>query len=270
MKKTITTLLVAGAAGTGAILAGAYSGVINVGADDPHHPAVYAFLSMARDRSIEARSKDIVVPDLDDEALIRGGAGNYNAMCVGCHLAPGVELTELSQALYPAPPNLAKIGIDASPASAFWVIKHGIKATGMPAWGKSMGDEYIWGMVAFLSQLPKIDATQYQALVAASGGHQHGGGESQTRNHDGLDGSNSDHHGNVAAGGEPGRRGIAAADHHGGSASESDHHSASSNGDDHHDGSNSSSKGSSATDDHAEPSSNTHTHTDGKVHVHGS
>ena len=270
MKKTITTLVVAGAVGSAAILAGAYSGLINVGADDPHYPAVHAFLSMARDRSIEARSKDIEIPNLDDEALIRGGAGNYNAMCVGCHLAPGVEQTELSQALYPAPPNLAKIGIDAGPASAFWVIKHGIKATGMPAWGKSMGDEYIWGMVAFISQLPKIDATQYQALVAASGGHQHGGGESQTHNHESLDGSNSDHHGNAAAGGESGRRGIAAADHHGGSASESDQHSASSNGDDHHDGSNSSSKGSSATDDHAEPSSNTHTHTDGKVHVHGS
>ena len=69
MKKTITTLVVAGAVGSAAILAGAYSGLINVGADDPHYPAVHAFLSMARDRSIEARSKDIEIPNLDDEAL---------------------------------------------------------------------------------------------------------------------------------------------------------------------------------------------------------
>jgi len=80
-------------------------------------------------------------------------------MCIGCHLAPGVAETELSQSLYPAPPNLAKIGVDGNPSAAFWVIKHGIKATGMPAWGKSMGDEYIWGMVAFLNQLPTMDAT---------------------------------------------------------------------------------------------------------------
>jgi hypothetical protein len=65
---------------------------------------------MARDRSIEVRARDIEVPNLKDETLIRAGAGNYNAMCIGCHLAPGVDKTELSQALYPAPPNLAKIG----------------------------------------------------------------------------------------------------------------------------------------------------------------
>jgi mono/diheme cytochrome c family protein len=52
--------------------------------------------------------------------------------------------------LYPAPPNLTITTVDA--AHAFWVIKHGIKASGMPAWGKSMEDAYIWNMAAFLQQ----------------------------------------------------------------------------------------------------------------------
>lgn len=185
MKQTIKILLATGAFAGATLLAGAYSGLVNIGADTPHSPAVHAFLTIARDRSIEVRSRDIEVPKLDDEALIRAGAGNYNAMCIGCHLAPGVSATELSQALYPAPPNLTKVGVDGSPAAAFWVIKHGIKASGMPAWGKSMGDEYIWGMVAFINQLPTLDAKQYRALVAASEGHQHGGGESQMHNHEG-------------------------------------------------------------------------------------
>lgn len=189
MKKTITTLVLAGAVSSAAVLGTAYSGLVNVGADDPHLPAVHAFLAMARDRSIAVRARDIAVPDLQDEALIRTGAGNYNAMCIGCHLAPGVEKTELSQALYPLPPNLATIGIGGDPAAAFWIIKHGIKATGMPAWGKSMGDEYIWGIVAFLDQLPKLDTQQYNALVASSSGHQHGGGESEMHNHEGQHGS---------------------------------------------------------------------------------
>ncbi|NBA98645.1 cytochrome c [Pseudomonas sp. R5(2019)] len=201
MKKIMTTLVVAGAAGSAAILAGAYSGLVNVGADDPHFPAVHEFLAMARDRAIKVRSKDIEVPELDDEALIRTGAGNYNAMCMVCHLAPGVEKTELSQALYPAPPNLARLGVDGDPAAAFWTIKHGIKATGMPAWGKSMGDQYIWGVVAFLNQLPKMDAEQYKALVATSGGHEHGGDESPMHHHEGQHGANKpDHHGNGASG----------------------------------------------------------------------
>src|SRR3546814_7101354 len=72
------------------------------------------------------------VPDLDDQGRIVQGAGNYDAMCTGCHLKPGVRETELSKGLYPAPPDLTRAEIDA--AEAFWVIKHGIKASGMPAW----------------------------------------------------------------------------------------------------------------------------------------
>ncbi len=280
MKRTIKTLVAAGVVGSTAVLAGAYFGVVNVGADDPHFPAVHAFLSMARDRSIEVRSRDIEVPNLDDQALIRAGAGNYNSMCIGCHLAPGVAETELSQSLYPAPPNLAKVGVDGNPAATFWVIKHGIKATGMPAWGKSMGDQYIWGMVAFLNQLPTMDAKQYQTLVASSGGHQHGGGETQMHNHEGQHGDNKPgHHGNSGGGedhhgsgdaAEPGHHDAAATGNEGGSASEADHHS-NMNGDDHHAGDEASSNGG---DHHSEQAQNaspkTHTHSDGKEHVHES
>lgn len=193
MKKTIQTLITASIATGITASAVAYFGIINVAADDPHSKIVYSFLTMARDRSIEVRAKDIEVPNLDDQAMIKAGAGNYNSMCISCHLAPGIKETELSQALYPAPPNLAKTGIGKAPA-AFWVIKHGIKATGMPAWGKSMADPYIWSMVAFLQQRPEMDKTQYQALVASSDGHQHGGGETKTYNHESPHGDSSEQH----------------------------------------------------------------------------
>ena len=287
MKRTIKTLVAAGVVGSAVLVGGAYLGLVNVGADDPHFPAVHAFLTMARDRSIEVRSKDIEVPNLNDDALIKAGAGNYNSMCIGCHLAPGVAETELSQSLYPAPPNLTKVGIDGNPAAAFWVIKHGIKATGMPAWGKSMGDQYIWGMVAFLDQLPKMDAGQYQALVASSGGHDHGGGETQMHNHEGQHGSaKTDHHAEPEAATDhhasDSSKANAGADHHGDSSSSADHHAAdmtpSGSGADHH-----ATDGQTAEDAaghyETEPAQkeqtpaaapNTHTHADGKEHLHDS
>ncbi|UVJ41916.1 cytochrome c [Pseudomonas sp. LS1212] len=277
MKRTIKTLVAAGVVGSAAVVAGAYFGLVNVGADDPHFPAVYAFLSMARDRSIEVRSQDIQVPNLDDEALIRAGAGNYNSMCIGCHLGPGIDETELSQSLYPAPPNLAKIGVDGSPATAFWVIKHGIKATGMPAWGKSMGDQYIWGMVAFLNELPKLNAEQYRALVASSGGHEHGGGETQMHNHEGQhESASADHHASDSSAVN------ANADHHGDAAGSADHHSSNTaepaNGADHHAADSSKAKSGAGHHDtehaHEEKAPvaapKTHTHADGKEHVHES
>lgn len=185
MKKTIKTLMLASLAAVVVVAGVVYSGVINVGADDPHFPAVHALLSTARERSIAVRARDIEVPDLTDEELIRSGAGNYHSMCIGCHLAPGLSETELSRSLYPAPPDLSQAGTNGNPAAAFWIIKHGIKASGMPAWGKSMGDEYIWGMVAFLEQLPTLDVQEYQELVASSAGHQHGGGEAVMHDHEG-------------------------------------------------------------------------------------
>lgn len=159
-----------------------WSGAYNVGADDSHTRPVHTVLEAARNRSIDTRASKLQLPaNLTDPARIRQGAGNYDAMCTGCHLGPGMTGTELSRGLYPAPPNLAKTPVD--PARAFWVIKHGIKASGMPAWGKSMKDEYIWNMAAFLQELPKLDAAQYEALVASSGGHSHGGTESEPQGH---------------------------------------------------------------------------------------
>lgn len=182
---TRKTLLVLGGLSGAAMLAAAgfvWSGVYNIAADDLHTRPVYALMHTMRERSIAVRANKLhPPPNLNDPALIRQGAGNYNAMCMSCHLAPGMADTELSKGLYPAPPNLSKQTVDA--ASAFWVIKHGIKASGMPAWGKSMSDEYIWNMAAFLQQLPTMNASQYQALVDSSGGHEHGGGETKTHGH---------------------------------------------------------------------------------------
>ena len=93
--------------------------------------------------------------------------------------------------MYPSPPALADEVRDEA-AHDFWVIKHGIKASGMPAWGKSMQDQYVWGIVAFVQQLPKLDAAQYAALVASSGGHSHGGGESGEHHDD--EGMGGHHH----------------------------------------------------------------------------
>jgi mono/diheme cytochrome c family protein len=164
-----------------AIAALIWSGLYNIGADDPHTRPIYAVLEFARDRSIARRAEAIPVPDLSAPEAAAQGAGNYDAMCTGCHLTPGAPPTELSRGLYPAPPNLSQVAVD--PAEAFWIIKHGIKASGMPAWGESMDDAYIWNMVAFLQVLPKLDAAGYRDLVARSGGHAHGGGETDSHPH---------------------------------------------------------------------------------------
>jgi mono/diheme cytochrome c family protein/ketosteroid isomerase-like protein len=170
-----------------------YSGVYNVGADDHHTRPVFALMQTLRQRSIHVRSKDIPVPDLSDEALILKGAGQYAAMCTGCHLKPGMADSEIRPGLYPQPPNLSQVRID--PQDAFWVIKHGLKMSAMPAWGMSHDDATIWSMVAFLQKLPDLTPAEYKDIVAKAppdedmdmgedGGHHHHAGEAADEGHD--------------------------------------------------------------------------------------
>ena len=150
-----------------------YAGVYNVGADEPHWRFVHNTLDTFRDRSVARNAAAIEVPaDLNDAKRISAGAGLYAEMCTGCHLGPGLEKTEMSQGLYPQAPELARTGLEDTPAEQFWTIKHGIKLSAMPAWGRTHDDELIWDMVAFIRQLPKMSPAQYRAAVAsAPAGH---------------------------------------------------------------------------------------------------
>ena len=175
MKAFVTALLMVLVAGAGGIAVLLWSGVYNVAADEPHSRAVHEFLEVGRERSVAVRALDIDVPDLADPELLERGAGNYAAMCETCHLRPGLPDSELRRGLDPQPPALADARPDSNSAREFWIIKHGLKATGMAAWGRSMDDDSIWGMVAFLRWLPDRDEGEYLAAVAASSGHSHGG-----------------------------------------------------------------------------------------------
>lgn len=69
------------------------SGLYDVGADKEHSRLIDWLIETARERSISARTADVSVPDLADAQRIRRGAGNYDAMCAGCHLTPGAAQT---------------------------------------------------------------------------------------------------------------------------------------------------------------------------------
>lgn len=165
---TVVLLVVLGAAYI-------YSGAYPIGADVPHNALTYGLLETLRDRSVEVASEGIKVPDLNKPEILLEGGRDYAEMCAGCHLKPGLKQTEISVGLYPEPPNLSIKEVDEdgdseSPADEaredFWVIKHGIKASGMAAWGKTHDDHRIWAMVAFIRKLPTLSAAEYQVLTA--------------------------------------------------------------------------------------------------------
>ena len=67
--------------------------------------------------------------------------------------------------MVPAPPVLADVVDDWNSRELFWIVKHGIKYTAMPAWSTQRRDDEVWAMVAFLQQLPRMEAPHYRELA---------------------------------------------------------------------------------------------------------
>ena len=164
MRTVVTTVIVLVLVAIAAAAGYAYSGAYDVAASQPENPAIRWLIMAARERSIERRASEITVPALTDPALVQEGFDHYHEMCTGCHLAPGMDSSEIREGLNPQPPILAKVVPHSSPARLFWVIKNGVKMTGMPAWGGSHTDPMIWAMVAFLERLPTLTPEQYRAM----------------------------------------------------------------------------------------------------------
>jgi mono/diheme cytochrome c family protein len=158
---TIVVLIILG-------LATVLSGVTNVSAENQDKGLVKWVLSTASDRSIERHAKGIEVPVLGDSAQVAMGFEHYQEMCVTCHGAPGVDRSEIGEGLNPHAPNLSKSITDMSDAELYWVLKNGIKMTGMPSFGKTHTEEQLWAMVSFVKKLPGMTDEQYQAFKSAN------------------------------------------------------------------------------------------------------
>jgi mono/diheme cytochrome c family protein len=158
---TIVVALLLGALGAALFVE---SGFYDIGADDHHTKVVLALITQLRDRSIEARLDSIKAQLAPTPAMIKSGAGHYASLCVGCHLAPGLPKSDLRTGLYPHPPNLAQDDIQES-RRAFWIVKHGIKMSAMPAWSKTLDDDAIWDVVAFVRKMPGMTPQDYQQLA---------------------------------------------------------------------------------------------------------
>lgn len=153
-------------------------GVLNVGADVPPGPIERTLAGWARDRSVGRRAPQMKGPYDGQPAAIVTGFDHYRDNCVMCHGAPGVAGAELSKGLNPPAPSLGKEENDTPDGELFWVIKHGIRMTPMPAFGPTQTDEEIWKIVAFIRHLPDLTEQERTSLLAATGegAHHHGGG----------------------------------------------------------------------------------------------
>jgi mono/diheme cytochrome c family protein len=139
------------------------------------------------EKALERRSREVTDPIAKDPGAVKRGMTHYRENCLPCHGAPGVDPAEYQEGMNPVPP-----GIDAdavqhdTDAELFWVVKNGIRMTGMPAFGVNHKDEEIRDIVAFVRHVRQLTDAERQALKSGEGleEHHHGGEAGEEHHHE--------------------------------------------------------------------------------------
>jgi mono/diheme cytochrome c family protein len=181
MKRSMRTGILSFAAGVvatlavaaGIVLAVAYSGGYNIAATEEHASFTRWVFDTTFRRSIESRAAAVTAPADMSAALVATGAREYKEYCQHCHAGPGVERAPWASGMRPRPPHLTEAAAHWEMAEVFWLAKHGAKMTGMPAFGPGHDDETLWGIAAFVKQLPAMTPDQF-ASAGGGGEAQHG------------------------------------------------------------------------------------------------
>jgi cytochrome c553 len=147
----------------------AAAGIVPLAASSGHFAVTYWVLEFGKRRSIATHALGLELPALDEPWLVLKGAGHYHDGCRPCHGAPDLPAPRIAAAMTPPPPDLLERVAVYEPEELFYIVKHGIKFTGMPAWPAQERDDEVHAVVAFLRELPRLDAESYRALVHGEG-----------------------------------------------------------------------------------------------------
>lgn len=150
------------------------SGGYNVAATERHTTVGAWALDTNFTNSVQGHGEDITAPQLTP-AMVSAGGPEYKAMCAHCHGGVGQHRAEWAEGMRPKPPALAAAAKEWSAPEVFWLVKHGAKMTGMPAFGATHDDPTIWNIAAFVKAMPQMSAEQYAAFPSEHGeGHEEG------------------------------------------------------------------------------------------------
>lgn len=143
------------------------SGLYNVGAARPHTKLTFWVTNETMAHSVKRHANGIVAPANVSAVQVMRGYCAYETHCVACHGAAGVARQRWASGMEPQPPYLLDATEKFTPAELFWIVRNGIKMTGMPAWKDSLTDAQLWEVVAWLEASRRLPPQTYVAWRSA-------------------------------------------------------------------------------------------------------
>jgi mono/diheme cytochrome c family protein len=115
-----------------------------------------ALATRAKHLLIARASREGIPPRPKDRAASAAqGDKLYAINCSLCHGEDGRATSPMGRWMYPRAADLSSPQTQSySDEQLFWVVKNGIRLSGMPGFGKLETDEHIWNVVDHLRTLP--------------------------------------------------------------------------------------------------------------------
>lgn len=161
LKKALLAVLTLGIAG----MLFAWSGLFQIAASSGHWAITEWFLHWTMQNSVRTYSTFQSPEEVRDDTAMISAAGHYRQACQMCHGAPGVPYSPVMHQATPHAPNLQKAVPEYDDDELFWIVRHGVKYTGMPAWAADNRPDEVRRMVGFLRAMPNLNDEQYQRLT---------------------------------------------------------------------------------------------------------
>jgi mono/diheme cytochrome c family protein len=142
-------------------------GLVPINADAAPSSLERTILPLAVRASVARRSSEkpgAALPTGDD---LVAGAEIYKAMCAQCHGQLNGRASVLGASFYPPAPQLPGHGTPYSDDEVFWIVKHGIRNTSMPAWRNLLSDEDVRQVAAFVKRMDSLSPTRDEKPEAA-------------------------------------------------------------------------------------------------------
>ena len=146
---TLLTLLIA----MGVLLVAARLGIVPIQADARPSVLEEKVFTMAVQASVRRRASGEGSFDTFANEDAQSGEAIYKAMCAQCHGQLNGRPSTLGASFYPPAPQLPGHSTKYNGAEVFWIVKHGIRNTAMPAWRQLLSDDDIRNVTIFVKQL---------------------------------------------------------------------------------------------------------------------
>lgn len=160
MKHTLLNAFAGLVVGVVLVLGGAFLyarlGFIDPRADIPVSSLESSVAMKSLDASLGRRTPEMTNPLSAEDSNLAAGMKLFQLNCAGCHGDVSHPESPMARAFYPRPPQFQKEKPDMPENQNFYLIRHGIRYSGMPAWERSMSDKETWQVVTFLSHMDKL------------------------------------------------------------------------------------------------------------------